>query len=122
MINVNELRIGNWINEAGKNKKVVALMKGYVATEIIDGEPLWAGTGVYNPIILTPKILLKCGFACLDKDCDLSLGPNIYFKWDKLDVKLIVDDYYLEYYDYLHELQNVYYWLKKRELRIKWKK
>jgi hypothetical protein len=124
MIKPNELRIGNWVNENGKNKRVTALMTGYIATEIIDGEPLFTGIGVYDSIPLTTEILEKCGF----------IKNNLEY-WEK-ETKSNENDLDLEEVNgkfipvinneysvgieikYLHQLQNKYFDWYGEELKI----
>ena len=144
---VEELRIGNWIES--DRWQIVRIcgfapfcnstrcdeQEGCMALfhESINGElyPVTYECEVENctPIPLTEEILLKCGFETESKYDDFKLnGVNIqscsmrcktlerfsfYLKLgdenDELNNKI----------DYLHELQNLYYALTKKELDIK---
>lgn len=102
MIKANELRVGNWVLDfAGKPVKVVRTSLNKVPLEM--------------PIPLTPEILLACGFAkgidnkwrVWDNDSFYIYGSNGFYA-----------PYVMPEIKYLHQLQNIYYWLSGEELEI----
>lgn len=123
MKQVNELRIGNWVEDRSDDIKGLQ----YSKVEMIghgllnDWPEEW-----FSPIPITPEILEWCGFT-------LSKWPNRYEKHVPLmnynlyieDGKLFLDcmdSYYneeLEHISNLHQLQNLYFSLTGEELQIK---
>lgn len=111
MIQAIYLRIDNWVTYNGKQCQIEGLMKGVEV--LVDGIPL------------TPEILEKCGFekGCLIKH--INDDWFIYYNdmmWlqveihDKVKSKIVCERIGLQHIEYLHELQNLYYCLCKKEL------
>lgn len=101
MIAVNELRIGNWVEDfAGNPVQVVRLTKNKQPLE--------------NPIRITEEILDKCDFKDYGFRCSLS-GVN------STKIKLPCNNgerAMLRSIRYLHQLQNLYFAYFLEELRI----
>lgn len=139
MIKANELRIGNWILINGAHYgKVVSIEESRFATynpcnRYTDGTTgdYWRyDTDYVNPIPLTPEILESCGFK---KEFD-----NVYSNKQKVkDSDLYTLPFALFYHKnqcyhtsdfsrrnnfkpfrYLHQLQNLYFWLTGEELEF----
>jgi hypothetical protein len=121
MIPANELRIGNWVY-------------GFKTTYYIDSNDFKyvdSDTGLipFSPILLTEEILLKCGF---EKHSNSNEFWNLYtlkngwyisqalHEENSASVKMGLfywSDEYVEL-QYLHQLQNLYFALTKKELNI----
>ena len=133
MIQVNELRIGNYINRLGEITIIKSIQIGtngigYVYTPVSGAITL----NQIEPIPLTPEILEKCGFE-LKNDTRNSNGwylnvDNRRICWSDSD-KEIVSLYFKEGQNYgyndtlfdfkcksLHQLQNLYFALTGEEL------
>lgn len=146
MVDVKELRIGNWVYLPSLSK--AAYGNGHVPF-IVDG--IYKDEDGYRvlchcdtkeghscteeafpeeiePIPLTEELLLKCGFK--DRDCifsmedfELSYGRLLHF--NDADNKLFVSVNGAEYaissvpVEYIHHLQNVYFDLDGEELEVK---
>jgi hypothetical protein len=140
MIRVDELRVGNWVNDGYNHyEQVWGLVKDESKGDSINGHPC----DVFKPIPLTEKILLNmCGFEKIvtEGNFDLGYGDEISYG---LEFKR---EFYLSYLDdfsvgifsskkasndelgiciplnsalYLHQLQNIYFMLSGEELEIK---
>lgn len=123
MININELRFGNWI-DAGDEGFVQVKQLYY---NHVNG---WHVKGV-DPIPPTPKILQQCGFI-KDRNGDFlyQVDPAIYIKLI-IGAAGIVYPHYMEStpedcnitalksVQHLHELQNLFFALTGTELVIK---
>jgi hypothetical protein len=126
MLTTNELRIGNWVDEAGQRKQVLAIMKGYVATDMIRGEPLFTGIGVYEGIALTPEILKQIGFT--KEDDHYFWQPhheNIHYRLYPIkEAGYVLSKGFINYNHelcivrHLHTLQNIIISLTEQELEI----
>ena len=126
MVNIEELRIGNWVSYLGVNTQINSISIGescgYVST-------FKSGAVTLNqiePIPLTEKLLLKCGFT---KEyygffCDgmeLSYGRflcNNDADKDKLFLSINNAEYKISEVSlkYLHQLQNMYLDLTGKKL------
>ena len=130
MIRANELRLGNCVNTKEFHIKDV---QGFYQVKVD-----WLMySRMFEPILLTEEILLKCGFELLPKDkCrtykTFKVGKR-YLYFDESDgVWYLSYDEYIAYcnnigiVEYLHDLQNLYYYTsrdgvydEKEELEIK---
>lgn len=100
-----ELRLGNWINEQG-----LELQVGMIQKDMFHGS---------EPIPLTKEWLLKFGFELNDGEYAIEYNrfnlskPNNYYGYLLSDglkgIKPIL---------YVHELQNIYFYLTNKELCI----
>ena len=114
MIAVQDLRIGNWVTTGSPDSY----------HQIKSGKEIDQGANRYSLIPITPDLLAACGFAF-----------HSYFKlWQKNksvmgsgpDMELDTDYWVLNFSHQrigvelksLHQLQNVYYFLKGRELLV----
>lgn len=132
-MNVNELRIGNYFKTNSETHKVLSIEwyeldeKYYIYSD--DGCCV-SSLDDLIPIPLTEEILLKCGAEYLGfvdefneiKEYDLNYGVKVdfYVKINEFDVYYCnniiecCDDNEIK----LHELQNLYFVLTKKELKI----
>lgn len=136
MMDVFELRIGNYIKDKeGNTIMVEAVLMGGVGATINSGvhssdiEPLYPAEDL-EPIELTPELLEKCGFkiksmplfdyhvkyftqtdtkGCVQKS-KFSLGRG--------GTEVFINDTWLCGIDYLHQLQNLFYAITNEELTI----
>lgn len=130
MLNLNELRIGNWLSDFGDGPgKVLAIFEdGDILTT---ANPVPQPLECSHPIPLTPEILEKCGFEKLDDGENWACSDyKIYalgsFKIGEKDGRFFLynqtdDDYYSWYSPeiiHLHKLQNLYFALADKELSI----
>ena len=107
MIQVNELRIGNYVYYAD-NKTVLKVDGGHICYP-----------SKMHPIPLTEEILLKCGFeqtsiiSIFEKD-EFTLenwdDNEFIFRWNDFTISVGLK--------HLHKLQNIYFALKNEELEI----
>ena len=115
MIQVNELRIGNWLLYSdGFDKKMVQ----------VDSEIMFEAcclnkdfNRTKKPIPLTPEILEKCGFGRND---NYYSNGKMEFKVESLrigmDVYMVPNALYCSSIQYLHQLQNLFFALTGEEL------
>ena len=118
MINPNELRVGNKVLVNGRVTEIFSMAPGtdgrtYGFNLFEGGMPEFYDYDA-QPILLTPEILDRCNFEngiSLYQYSDNSYGVEIGGFTDQgINVSI----------EYLHELQNVYYWLSGgQELEIK---
>lgn len=122
---VNELRIGNWVNEHGipigvTPNLILRLYQINIANKIcID----------ISPIPLTQKLLVEFGFEYREDLC--GNGDNYYNGYIKNGFRIAVisdefaywidiEDYYYSFalrkIKYVHKLQNLYFEIKNEEL------
>ncbi len=125
MVQYNEIRLGNYIEKYGKWLRVVAITD-YPAKKTISAfsestDCYELQSSDFNPIPLSPDILQRCGFEHQYEN-----------KWANGEVELekynLSESYYLLNgeertnwslrYEYLHQLQNLYYSLVNQELKI----
>lgn len=113
-----DLRIGNYLQD-GKTKEILKVKKltwAEILTEVVDRSKYPLDDGWFlEPIPLSNEWLKKLGFVWLDetdpycyKD-ELMIDSNGYITWHGLflhDIKI----------EYVHDLQNLFYTLKKVEL------
>lgn len=122
---VQELRVGNYLFKYGEVVKIVEIgikHKGdtnYYLRSENDNCGYWIDQ--FNPIPLTEEILLKCGFK---KRSD---GHFNMFKHSEVDIIICNDfsswqcdgiNFSVNRIKYLHQLQNLYWCLVGKELNI----
>lgn len=132
-MNVNELRIGNWVSTKGYPDNVIvvhSISKDYVNESRFEHQTNNLHHNVIKPIPITEEHLLNFGFT---KDSSFHSQSNIKYEFTKKiknNLWLILvqsDGYYSvgidseEYasvnnIEYVHELQNLWYVLAKEEL------
>lgn len=109
MINPNELRIGNWVNDS----------KGFLY-QIKKSNFENTDFSITTPIPLTPEILEKCGFAKDRTGFSLLDKMSLSFSVDKSGRYIACwedKSLHLPYeLNYLHQLQNLYWCLCGEEL------
>lgn len=120
MIAANELRIGNALYDRHGN--MVYIHNGFFC---ISGD--MSHLKDYKPIPLTPEILEQCGFRKwdyegytfneADMDYDIRLINDMFYRlvWDGKQDDYITFD---TPFQYLHELQNKFYFATGAELKI----
>jgi hypothetical protein len=117
MIDINELRLGNWVDNVGDKEYVTALAVNFLATNGqigIDIEKVY-------PIPLTPDILEKCGFRYMEELNGLHYKGHVVFKTISGDWIIDIERKGLLINIYtLHQLQNLYFALTGDELQINW--
>jgi predicted DNA binding protein len=105
MIKATELRIGNLIMSSSSKENI------YVTTSHLLGMEQGSSGIIFEGIRLTPEWLIK-----------FNITPNSNFKIEALD--LVYDEehnrirYYTGYADFVHEFQNLYFALTRKELSI----
>lgn len=128
MINVNELRIGNWVNfmEDDTRFKVTEINPTGISVENSD-ESTWIELDQFSGIKLTPEILIATGFhkhnnAWVQDDYSETNYNHWYFTiWDQFDgaeLKYNSAEFQVELKS-VHQLQNLYFVLTGTELEIK---
>lgn len=118
IIDTNGLMIGNWVIVLDKNDEKE---KAFVKISDLDIKNINRGIGPFNykPIIITKEILIKnCQFELSKSSSNkFNIQDFSYNIWNKMaylcESELI--NYDLEY---LHELQNLYYCISKKSLKI----
>lgn len=113
----NELRIGNWIEVLG----YVQIKNGNDIDIIIRG-----GDDGANGIHLTPEILDKMGFYKVDVAEDIFYHQLDHDKYDIFtgdkngfcEVVFSLEDVEMIRVNYVHKLQNIYFYLTSTELEI----
>jgi hypothetical protein len=104
MVQVNELRIGNWVNINGLNLPLT----GELFCLIVTGQIVKP-----SPIPLSPEILEKInwnGYRKFYFNSHFSIDDECHFYYH--------NDYTGVNINYLHQLQNLYYCLVGQELNI----
>jgi hypothetical protein len=105
MIQVNELRLGNYVYYAD-NKTVLKVDGGHICYP-----------SKMHPIPLSEEILLKCGFVKYNtKDINPTYSKKL-FNWND-GILYLIGDGFVNHIKYLHQLQNLYFALKNEELEI----
>nr|DAT09631.1 MAG TPA: hypothetical protein [Caudoviricetes sp.] len=126
MIDAKELRIGNYIQLRNNHVMVGGIPNVYKL--LIPGEQYAVEVKEFEPIPLTEELFLKCGFRFeYDSFCngiELSYGISLYNTKDEDKNKLFISVNNAEYaishipIKYLHQLQNIYYYLTGKELEV----
>ena len=127
---IQELRVGNYVAYKGKPSLVCALdyypklRKENISVVYKWGEPPYKTNGVIQPILLTEKLVLQCGFNQLDDYTFDNDEMEITQDWDDQTVYYITthaNEYTVSGHriEYLHQLQNAYFCLSGgKELEV----
>jgi len=135
----NELRIGNWVrhtNESGTFNIQIKELREMEAVVSDDSDRGWNfDYDAIEPILLTEKMLLKCGFDRLEPNIGLISQSDI----DNGELRTVATYVskpltynisngwwlYNKHMDiapkYLHQLQNLYFTITEKELEIQYK-
>src|SRR6478672_12563753 len=122
MVNLYELRIGNFfeseLQPPGKRKikKISEIRQKRVLLE-----DTWYHLNKLMPISVTEKILLECGFKKFEWITEANVFTRDHFNCilDENGVQVFSSDYNnLKPVKYLHELQNLCFDLKEKELEV----
>lgn len=135
MVNINELRIGNYLLHKNFGIVKISGFNDYVIQYEYEDATYCDDVEDFNCIELTEEILFKCGsikkkhlvFNSLHeinikRNIKLAFSdigtPNfiLYIKQDNDTISVYNFDY--DKYMYIHQLQNLYFILTKRELEI----
>lgn len=129
MINFNELRIGNWVLEAGEPSQIVNLDRGGLTFYRINDILVHKETGRtkemhedrFNPINLTEDILAKCGF--VNNGSDYWYLNTFPLEWNGEKLELVgtnnlTNDAARVHIKHLHQLQNLYQLLSGKEIEL----
>ena len=129
MIDVKELRIGNYVLAEGLVDNEPSLyqieMVGIGRCAVMNSRSSITLDWRYaNPISITPEWLEKLGFIRSDKTYSYQTSDQFYIDWtmeDGICLNGIYDDIMsngdkLEHIKYIHQLQNLYYALTGDEL------
>lgn len=119
MIDVKELRIGNYvlpINDSGREAKigtVFAINNNFVS---VNGNNNPYDNHRIEPVLITENILSKCNFVKQERgDTVVYYNPlmelDAYFRLNRVD-------YYNIEVKYLHQLQNLFFDLTGKELEV----
>lgn len=146
MIDIKELRIGNYIKSVDDNiiVRVEELcehdnticaenddMRCFYPIDRKSVDPLEEGC-YYEPIPLTEDLLLRCGFK-INKNNNyiLSWSENYCMKFKHIEFEIVDNDVFCSFWigdgknkmlldiQYLHQLQNLYFALTGKELEVK---
>lgn len=123
----NELRIGNWFHpvEFGSSNMIYTLKDKYRKIDFATFKSVkeWGGD-LLQPVLLTEDLLIKCGFHYYEEDdcwkiCGLSIkkedcGFRIYIECEDAWYSYC----YFKTFKYLHQLQNIYFDLTGKELKV----
>lgn len=119
MINVQELRVGNWISFKGLWMGEISKLSPY-SVEVKDNDNFYP-LDCFNPIPLTPEVLERCGFESINETHRIGIGYMVFYCYP-------VGDVYQHWYLYhnniritsgiksLHQLMNLYFALTGQEL------
>ena len=137
MIKENEIRVGNWFEHlpewSYRNENSVKYLFKWEQRDWYQLGECTIFIESINPIVLTPAILIKCGYKrsgnyftnrLTTGNIDTVNGADMYIETygDISFVFNVCCDYYNGYsvnIKYLHELQNLYFSLTKEELTFK---
>jgi hypothetical protein len=104
----NELRIGNWVNNNEEDYQITSATISQ----------LERGDSKAEPIPLTESLLLKFGFEKV-KDSFFKKGFHIYEEDNNFYYYLRDEGMMDVHINFVHELQNLYFALTKKELTMK---
>lgn len=112
MIQANELRIGNWVNEFGKDVQVS--IDDFINQ---DYKPNQHEFEYFNPIHLTEEWLVKFGFQKMDDNWYSNENYNL--ERDERGFWLSSQTLQLsETFNYVHQIQNLHFALTGQELKL----
>ena len=123
MIEVNELRIGNWVNRFNCHTKINGVLNDYISFWHDGNEWIWElNNDDTQPIPITSEILEKCGFEKCSNGLEKLCNEN-YVKIASLfsgfPLTLEIDGNRCPLnIKYAHQLQNLYFALTGEELEI----
>ena len=125
MIDLREIRVGNWIKSIHTGATQVSL---FMLGEIADDETY---LDHLMPIPLTPELLVKAGFTWETDQkrhlqLEISHGKRLtfYYNGDAAEMLQFYQDDYLEGFfsiespKYVHQFQNLYFSITGQELEI----
>ncbi|WFB67070.1 hypothetical protein [Chryseobacterium sp. WX] len=120
----NELVIGNWVYDCFKNREVrvwgIESNHNQITVNYANGSGIYTEDLKYiEPIDLTEEWLINLGY---ETDCDISENPMHFRKDGHLIWKpasLFYDDLYRIELKDVHQLQNLFFALKGKELTLK---
>lgn len=128
-MNANELRHNNyayecyWCNETGIFKNTIIQIRDVLKSHVVDVFDNAYNYEDINPILLTEELLLKCGFKYDTLDWLYLRRKRFNFNTDRsvnmgvVYVNINNRDLGLEI-KHLHELQNLYFALTQKELKV----
>lgn len=130
---INELRIGNYVSFHNVFYKIVEIEKDRVLIEYHNGETDYCHIDYIDPIELTEDVLLKIGFEkvytvphnrlrlCVKNGNEITRISYDFLFDDitRLEIMGNGDSLNKRNIKYLHELQNTYYCLTNQEIEIK---
>lgn len=137
MVKPQELRIGNWVLANGKVTEVESVSEFGINTQIYLGAPGEGGSFEYDfrfdrdkieGILITEELLLRFGFRKSENRFFLHVGKKSYFTYIEFDAYDNIGKFSYCHDDergcyqpieYVHQLQNLFYWLSGEELTIK---
>ena len=117
-----ELRIGNWVSRLGYYKQIKSIEKGCGKIDYVSVGEVFTSNQI-DPIPLTEEWLKKFGFVKVanhyEKNCF-----NIYKYKDEIEIEFRNDEDDESFvigmrYNYVHQLQNLYFAVTGEELIIK---
>lgn len=130
MIHGQELRLGNWVNQAHATIKIVAIASSYCICEDDNGHKSRCTYPNVDPIPITPEILEKCGFTLYRNTYGYYITSGSYAiefpcfdnKVMQCNVTLIESGFSTGGFEvpiqYVHQLQNLIQILTGKELEI----
>lgn len=121
MIDSKELRIGNWVSDIHASPSGMWPVRKLNSRGCVYGDKLYSKYENLKPIVLSPELLEKCGFNRLPLS-----SVNRWYKYHPIfGLQLSKGEWYLHGYKhypqgvkYLHQLQNLHYFLAGEELNI----
>jgi len=128
MINANELRIGNFYEVDGSLYKVNRIQDtGFVGELVKEASGMHTNGGRRVPIPLSKEVLEKIGCVQEGEWAVLKLPTARisirFYDWNFAECDICQDNHFIgfkfSHLQFLHELQNLYYFLCKKELEYK---
>lgn len=125
-----ELRIGNWVQKKDTEKVKIAAIDSFVGGIVEYFVPLTDNVKSNNqlriqsnnvyPAELNERWLLDFNFSKKDFYWEHQdfYGLKLFLQSDPVKANMYLNDYYLLSINYVHELQNIFYYLTKKELQL----